>query len=295
MGRIRHGCRLDSGACQDSGSFSFRRGDRSQDDSTDAGAAATMRVSADRRAEEGGFTLIESLVALALMGLVLSALANITAQWLPNWNRGLDRIQRSEMIGITLQRIADDLAAAQYVPASGNDKQPLFAGSEQSVTFVRTAIGPNAGIGLDVVHLSETTDPGGLVTVRSRMPFHPLPPESASNQLHFGEPVLLLRAPYRLSCAYAGKYEQWQSSWQDSEKLPAKVRLTVRYASNARAISTVASIHVQSLAQGDCKQGDGKCDGNASAPAASQGGAQQGNSPGTSQQTGAAAGQGGSP
>ena len=254
-----------------------------------------MRMSANRRANEGGFTLIESLVALALMGLVLSALANITAQWLPNWNRGLDRIQRSEMIGITLQRIADDLAAAQYVPASGNDKQPLFAGSEQSVTFVRTAIGPNAGIGLDVVHLSETTDPGGLVTVRSRMPFHPLPPESASNQLHFGEPVLLLRAPYRLSFAYAGEDQQWQSSWQDSEKLPAKVRLTVRDASNARAISTVASIHVQSSAQGDCKQGDGKCDGNAGTQANSQGGAQQGNSPAASQQTGgAAAGQGGS-
>jgi general secretion pathway protein J len=252
---------------------------------------------ADRRAKQGGFTLIESLVALALMGLVLSALANLTAQWLPNWNRGLDRIQRSEMIGITLQRIADDLAAAQYVPASGgNDNQPLFAGSEQSVTFVRTAIGPNAGIGLDVVHLSETTDKGGLVTVRTRMPFHPLPPEQASDQLHFGEPVLLLRAPYRLSFAYAGEDQPWQSSWRDSDKLPARIRLTVRDASNARAISTVASIHVQSLAQGDCKQGDGKCDGNTGAPATSQGGAQQGNSPGASPQTGAAAaGQGGSP
>jgi general secretion pathway protein J len=146
-----------------------------------------------------------------------------------------------------------------------------------------------------VVHLSETTDPGGLVTVRSRTPFHPLPPESASNQLHFGEPVLLLRAPYRLSFAYAGEDQQWQSSWRDSERLPAKVRLTVRDASNARAISTVASIHVQSLAQGDCKQGDGKCDGNAGTQVSSQGGAQQGNSPGTSQQTGAGAGQGGSP
>src|ERR1700728_1010963 len=273
MGRIGFGCGLDSGACQDPGSISFRRGDRSQDGSPDAGTVATMRMSANRRANEGGFTLIESLVALALMGLVLSALANLTAQWLPNWNRGLDRIQRSEMIGITLQRISDDQAHRQYVRPSRSDKQPLFAGSEQSVTFVRTAIGPNAGIGLDVVPLSESSDPGGLVTVRSRMPFHPLPPEAASDQLHFGEPVLLLRAPYRLSFAYADEDQQWQSSWRDSEKLPAKVRLTVRDASNARAISTVASIHVQSSAQGDCKQGDGKCDGNAGTQANSQGGA----------------------
>jgi general secretion pathway protein J len=55
-----------------------------------------------QRTGEGGFTLIETLVAMALMGLVLSALASITAQWLPNWNRGLDRIQRSELISIAL-------------------------------------------------------------------------------------------------------------------------------------------------------------------------------------------------
>ena len=42
------------------------------------------RSLAQRRTGEGGFTLIETLVALALMGLVLSALANLTAQWLPN-------------------------------------------------------------------------------------------------------------------------------------------------------------------------------------------------------------------
>jgi general secretion pathway protein J len=248
-----------------------------------------MTMPADRRDGEGGFTLIEALVALALTGLVLSALANITAQWLPNWNRGLDRIQRSEMIGITLQRIADDLAAAQYVPVGGDNTKPLFAGSERSVIFVRTVLGPNAGPGLDVVRLSETSDQGGLATVRSRMSFRPMPPESASDRLHFGEPVLLLRAPYQLSFAYAGDDQAWQGSWRDPAKLPSRVRLTVRDSSNGRAISTVAVIHVQGSAQGDCKPSDGKCDDNA---ATTQGGQQVG-SAGSSPQAGAAA-QGGS-
>jgi general secretion pathway protein J len=249
-----------------------------------------MTISAGRRNGEGGFTLIESLVALALTGLVLSALANLTAQWLPNWNRGLDRIQRSEMIGITLQRIADDLAAAQYVPVGGDEKKPLFSGAERSVIYVRTALGPNAGPGLDVVRLSETSDQGGLATVRSRMSFRPMPPESASDRLHFAEPVLLLRAPYQLSFAYAGDDQAWRSTWQDAEKLPVKIRLTVRDSSNGRAISTVTTIHVQSLAQGECKQTDGKCDDNAGA-AANQSG-QQANSPAASQGAGGS-GQGG--
>src|ERR1700692_2163585 len=205
MGANRFGRRLDSGARQSPGPLAFRRGNGSQDGSSRAWVAA-MTIPADRRRGEGGFTLIEALVALALMGLVLSALANLTAQWLPNWNRGLERIQRSELIGIALQRIGADLAAAEYVPANRDARHPLFEGSELSVTFVRTALGPNAGPGLDVVRVGETTDRQGLVTVRSRAPFQPLPlASSLSEQIHFGATVLLLRAPYRLSFAYAGQ------------------------------------------------------------------------------------------
>jgi len=234
---------------------------------------------AKQRAGEGGFTLIETLVAMALMGLVLSALAGITAQWLPNWNRGLERIQRSELIGIALQRIGADLAAAEYVPANRDARYPLFEGSELSVTFVRTALGPNAGPGLDVVRVGETTDRQGFVTVRSSAPFRPLPlASSLSEQIQFGEPVLLLRTPFRLSFAYAGPDRIWKSSWHDSDKLPAAIKLTVRDAANERilSISTVAPLHVQSPAQGDCAQSDGGCDGKPVAPNNSQGNSQAG-------------------
>jgi general secretion pathway protein J len=256
-----------------------------------------MRPPVEQRVGEGGFTLIETLVALALMGLVLSALANLTAQWLPNWNRGLDRIQRSEMISIALQRIGDDLAAAEYVPANRDQKRPLFDGSELSVTFVRTALGPNTGVGLDVVRIAETTDQGGLVTARSRAPFRPLPSGSSlSEQLHLGEPVLLLRAPFRMSFAYAGEDGAWKGSWRNSDKLPAKIRLTVRDTASERilTISTVTPVHVQSSAVGDCAQPDDKCDGDADTSGVSQSSA-QGNASAPSQQAvGSGMGQGNS-
>jgi general secretion pathway protein J len=228
---------------------------------------------AKRRTGEHGFTLIETLVALALMGLVLSALANITAQWLPNWNRGIDRIQRSELVGIALQRIAADLSAAEYVSANRNARYPLFDGSELSVTFVRTALGPNVQPGLDVVRIGETTDRQGLVTVRSRTSFRPLPVGSSlSEQIHFADPVVLLRAPFRLSFAYAGDDRVWKNGWHESDKLPTAIRLTVRDAATERVLSfsTVASVHVQSPAQGDCGGQGGGCQNKPGAPQDSQ-------------------------
>ena len=96
-----------------------------------------------RCADEAGFTLIEVLMATLLMTVILGALATVTAQWLPNWNRGMARVQRAERLAIGLERIAADLSVAEMMPINGDAKAPLFEGSELSVTFVRTAVGPN--------------------------------------------------------------------------------------------------------------------------------------------------------
>lgn len=221
-----------------------------------------MRIArTGRRIGEEGFTLIEALAALVLTGLVLSALGTITAQLLPNWNRGFDRIQQSELVGIAMQRIAADLAAAEYVPPNGSGRKPLFDGSALSVTFVRTGLGPNVGIGLDVVRIGETAEQGGFVTVRTRAAFGPLPPGvSPLAQIRVSDPVVLLRPPFRLSFAYAGPDRIFQDSWQDADKLPAVIMLTVRDARSERvlSISTATLVHVDAPARDESSDSDFK-------------------------------------
>lgn len=236
-----------------------------------------MTARARQHRSEAGFTLIEALVALALTGLVLSALTTLTAQFLPGWNHGIDRIQRSEMISISMQRIAADLAAAEFVSADSPDKsagaekpKPLFEGTPLSVTFVRTAIGPNAGIGLDVVRIAEATDRGRLVTVRTRTGFTPLPKgASPSEQLHLADPVALLRAPLRLSFAFAGPDRVFHDDWHDADKLPVAIRLTVRntISEHVLAVSTVTPVHVDAPAgrsgeEAGADNGDAQSNGN---------------------------------
>ena len=201
-----------------------------------------------RRGRSSGFTLIEALVAIALMGLILAALASITSRWLPNWNRGIERAQRSESVRMALDRLIADVGASEFVSPNRVTKAPLFEGTEFSVVLVRTAVGPNTRPGLEIVRIAQIADKAGPVVVRATKPFAPLdsnailPPAS-----EFGNQTVLLRSPYRVSFAYAGRDRTWKKNWQNEDRLPAAIRLTVSDATSGQtlSISTTALVHVE--------------------------------------------------
>jgi general secretion pathway protein J len=205
---------------------------------------------APRRAS-AGFTLIEMLIATALMVAILAALATITAQWLPNWNRGFARVQRTELLSLGLERVVADLAAAEYVPPHYATKRPLFDGRELAVTFVRRAIGPNSPPGLEIVRLAEAADARGLALVRTQMPFAPVDPNVGVDLRGLRDPVVLARAPFRLSFSYAAADRVWKPTWIDAAQLPTAVRVTVRNAATGQvlSVSTAAVVHITASAE----------------------------------------------
>lgn len=203
-----------------------------------------MRAPPRSRRAERGFTLIEALVALALMGLILGSLASVTGQWLRNWNRGIIRAQRNEQVAVALDRLAADLSAADYVTRS--DNLPLFRGSEQAVVFVRSVLGPNGRPGLEFVRISEMTDSRGPALVRMRAPFVLLPPGDPKAELiPFADPVVLLRLPYRIGFAYADADGKWFGRWTNSGELPTSVRFDIRDVERDVVVSSAARIHVE--------------------------------------------------
>jgi general secretion pathway protein J len=190
------------------------------------------RVSARRIVSgEGGFTLLEALIAVALMSVLLATLATVTAQWMPAWKAGFDRVQGADLLGLGLDRIAADLAAAEFVSLAGENAPPYFEGTPSSVTFVRSAIGPNASAELEIVRLRETDDARGRVLVRDRVPFEPVTAEALdAGALEFTNPIVLVRPPFHVAFAFAGPDRIWQETWHDVKQLPNAVRVTVRNA-----------------------------------------------------------------
>jgi general secretion pathway protein J len=216
------------------------------------------RISARRLvgSRVGGFTLLEALVAVALMGVLLATLATVTAQWMRNWKAGFDRVERADLLGLGLDRIVADLAAAEYVSPVGENARPLFDGTPSSVTFVRSAIGPNASAGLEIVRLGETDDARDRVLVRARVPFVPVTAQ-ALDELEFTNPIVLVRPPFHVSFAFAGRDRIWQETWHDVLQLPDAVRVTVRNAATDQILPVSTATLLNVNAPAECVRGTG--------------------------------------
>ena len=200
-------------------------------------------------ADQAGFTLIEVLVATLLMTVILAALATVTAQWMPNWSRGMARVQRAERLALGLDRIVADLAVAEMVPINGDAKVPLFEGSELAVTFARTAVGPNIRPGLEIVRLVEKADSQGLALVRERAPFVPMPRDA---QIRFADQVVLIRSPFRVTFSYAGPDQVWQKEWRGQMQLPEKIRIAVRDGATGQVLGMSSATMVHADAWAEC-------------------------------------------
>jgi general secretion pathway protein J len=202
------------------------------------------RANSDSRV--AGFSLIEAMATLALTATIILALSSVAGQWLPNWRRGFVDLQRADLLGVGLERLVDDLSAAEYVTRSGGAPAPLFEGDASSVMFVRSAIGPDAYPHLEIVRMAEIKEDRGLAMVRTRARFAPTAPRAPAQAIAFGDPVTLIRVPFHISFAYAGPDRVWLPSWKGREQLPEAVRISVRdtVANRVLAASTVARVRV---------------------------------------------------
>jgi general secretion pathway protein J len=206
-----------------------------------------MRPAAFLRGD-AGFTLVEALVAVLLTSVIMAALAAVTAQWMPGWERGVGRLQRVDALAAGLDRLVGDIAAAEIVSTQGDKAPPLFDGRELSLVFVRPTLNPNSTGGLEIVRLAPTSDERGPVLVRSTLPFTPDATYAGdADAIAFANPVAMLRGPYSISFSYAGVDRIWHNTWRQQPILPRAVRVRLRDLATLTtlAISTTTMIYAE--------------------------------------------------
>jgi len=221
------------------------------------------------RSNSAGFSLIEAVAAVALTATIILALGSIAGQWLPNWRRGFTDLQQVDLVGLGLERLLADLSVAQYVTPWSDAPGPLFDGDATSVVFVRSAIGPNAHPELEVVRIAAGSDDRGRALVRTRSRFVPVARGRPAQPFEFPDPVVLLRAPFSVSFAYAGPEHAWAERWKNEDRLPEAIKVTIRDSTGRmHAASTIVRLKI--TAPGVAKP-DGQSAANANIPPKSQG------------------------
>ncbi len=158
-----------------------------------------------------------------------------------------------ETLAAGLERIVADLAAAEFITAGANVRQPVFDGTELSVTFLRTALGPNTRPGLELVRIMEIGGDKGLMMVRTRARVSSHEPRRRRARSRVPrDPVVLVRAPYRVTFSYAGPDRVWRNVWRGEGELPSAIRVQLRDAETDRTLSVSTATLVHADMPADC-------------------------------------------
>ena len=194
-----------------------------------------MRRGNSTRTSQGGFTLLELLVAMTVLALLMSILFGGLRFGARVWETGDARAQELSELGVVhgfLRRLL-----AQAYPASLSDppapKRLAFIGTSDGATFVGLAPAHLAtgGFYLFALELADGDDGRGLVL--TWQPFR-----AGENDLVLDDATrrkVLLEPIESASFAYLGwgstdGAPQWQDHWEDDARLPALIRLRLTLA-----------------------------------------------------------------
>ena len=186
-----------------------------------------------RRAERG-FTLLEVLIAVAIVGALLVIAFGGMRVAIGAWRQGEDRTEAHQHVrGVALTLARTVGGAYPYSAPRGEapDAVVLFSGSAARLEFVTQSppfpFDPPVAFAAVVITAGESDEGPGLVIRQRALP----------NRNPFGEAKVVFRDPTvtSLELRYLDETGTWQDTWEGRDRgTPRAVRLTLGTAINGR-------------------------------------------------------------
>lgn len=194
-----------------------------------------MRVNRSRHGKgeyAHGFTLVEVLVAMTLVGIILAALFSGLRLVGRSWEAAEARIERANEMRVVLDLLRRQLRQTQGLNVVEEGQWVLaFAGEPHAVQFV-TPMFPYLGVG--GLYMTEVREDASSEGTRLTMRLAPYrPDQSRSEMLRNAETYELARGLEGAEFQYFGRRdgqedEHWGNAWDNARRLPEIVRLSVR-------------------------------------------------------------------
>ncbi|MCO5762003.1 MAG: prepilin-type N-terminal cleavage/methylation domain-containing protein [Chromatiaceae bacterium] len=182
------------------------------------------RQGSNRR--QAGFTLLELVVAITLMGLVLVVLYSGLRLGMSGWDSGEQRAEATNRLRLVQEFLRRQLAQSMTVYQTGDEQERVvvFAGQADTIEFVAPMLAQLGQGGLYRVRV-EASDGRLWIRWRPYLPADPSAGEERETELLDG--VSAVEWAYFGSEGDDDSQPQWRSDWTSPERRPVLVRLNL--------------------------------------------------------------------
>jgi len=207
----------------------------------------------DSTPRQAGFTLIEMMVAITLMGMVLGLVGAAFRTIAGGWDRSTARMLEQDMFLRARSLLQRDIEGLQrfYWP-DGKSERYIFEGRARSLRLVSVEPPYPGDPGLYFLHYGIAAGASASL-VRSRDRYHP--DVETFSRLRAGDSVPVVEGAFRYRFSYAedisGKW-QWRARWPHDDKLPDLIRLEVLDAASGRAATPAIIVRPRLDAEQAC-------------------------------------------
>jgi general secretion pathway protein J len=178
-----------------------------------------------------GFTLIEVLIAMTLLGIMVVLLFSSMKICADSWQKGEDKITKVNDVAVVYQFFQHHLSAALPLWddfSEENNKLLSFQGNNQMVQFVSSFPASAKKAGLQLFSLKLIKDDDEQIVQVSITPFYPLEKGEEWRK----EEVALLRHVRSFSLNYFSSDTSqaepiWNEDWLGQETMPRLVKIKI--------------------------------------------------------------------
>jgi prepilin-type N-terminal cleavage/methylation domain-containing protein len=208
-----------------------------------------------------GFTLIETLAALAVGSVVIIATAALVRNVTLNFDRGARSVNETERLALAVERLAADFGSARFVTRTVADGPAIAFSAERAdgerparIMFVANADVLSAPGGENIVSLTIERNGDAMRLVRRRAPWSG--PRARFEDASLVDEVVLIDGRYDVGFLFAraadGGGLVWTSDWVGEATLPRFVRLMLRDPSSGADLLGEADFVIRADAPAGC-------------------------------------------